>query len=160
MAKQIMPGKGVPFPIEDWPSVVVQGLTILNRNNWFPAMTLMIGNPGETDEDTKATLDLIYEVERRGLFAFFIPSIFTPLHDTRMADAKGRDRDAAADAAAVAAHDEVLEDEPAARAGELVGADGVAPGLDRAVALEAAQAERPELHLAAADVRQRAAGDA
>jgi hypothetical protein len=89
MAKQIMPGKGVPFPIDDWPSVVVQGLTILNRNNWFPAMTLMIGNPGETDEDTKATLDLIYEVERRGLFAFFIPSIFTPLHDTRMANRTG-----------------------------------------------------------------------
>jgi hypothetical protein len=36
------------------------------------------------DDDVKATLDLIYEVERRGLFAFFIPSIFTPLHDTRM----------------------------------------------------------------------------
>jgi radical SAM superfamily enzyme YgiQ (UPF0313 family) len=89
MAKQIMPGKGVPFPIDDWPSVVVQGLTVLNRNNWFPAMTLMIGNPGETDEDTKATLDLIYEVERRGLFAFFIPSIFTPLHDTRMAHRTG-----------------------------------------------------------------------
>ena len=35
------------------------------------------------------TLDLIYEVERRGLFAFFIPSIFTPLHDTRMEDKKG-----------------------------------------------------------------------
>jgi tRNA A37 methylthiotransferase MiaB len=56
----------------------------LNANNWFPAMTLIVGNPDETDEDVKATLDLIYEVERRGLFAFFIPSIFTPLHDTRM----------------------------------------------------------------------------
>jgi radical SAM superfamily enzyme YgiQ (UPF0313 family) len=89
MAKMIMPGKGVPFQIEDWPSVVVRGLEILNRNNWFPAMTLMIGNPGETDDDTKATLDLIYEVERRGLFAFFIPSIFTPLHDTRMATKTG-----------------------------------------------------------------------
>jgi hypothetical protein len=28
-------------------------------------------------------------VERRGLFAFFIPSIFTPLHDTRMEKAEG-----------------------------------------------------------------------
>ncbi len=84
MAKMIMPSKGVPFSIEDWPSVVVQGLTTLNENNWFPAMTLIVGNPDETDEDVKATLDLIYEVERRGLFAFFIPSIFTPLHDTRM----------------------------------------------------------------------------
>jgi radical SAM superfamily enzyme YgiQ (UPF0313 family) len=28
-------------------------------------MTLIIGNPGETDEDVKDTIDLIYEVERR-----------------------------------------------------------------------------------------------
>jgi hypothetical protein len=52
-------------------------------------MTLMVGNPGETDEDCRATLDLICEVERRGLFAFFIPSIFTPLHDTRMEQQRG-----------------------------------------------------------------------
>jgi len=89
MAKQIMPSKGVPFPIEEWPSVLVRGLEVMNKNNWFPAMTLIIGNPGETDEDVKDTIDLIYEVERRGLFAFFIPSIFTPLHDTRMEYKKG-----------------------------------------------------------------------
>jgi hypothetical protein len=51
--------------------------------------TLIIGSPGETDEDTRATLDLVYEAERRNLFAFFIPSIFTPLHDTRMAEQEG-----------------------------------------------------------------------
>ncbi|MGA2591100.1 MAG: radical SAM protein, partial [Bryobacteraceae bacterium] len=89
MAKQIMPGKAVPFPIEEWPSVLIQGLTTLNRNNWFPVLTLMIGNPGETDADCRDTLDLLYEVERRGLFAFFVPSIFTPLQDTRLADAQG-----------------------------------------------------------------------
>jgi hypothetical protein len=89
MAKQIMPSKGVPFPIDEWPSVFVRGLEVMNKHNWFPAVTLIVGSPGETDEDVRATLDLIYEVERRGLFAFFIPSIFTPLHDTRMEDKKG-----------------------------------------------------------------------
>jgi len=89
MAKRIMPSKGVPFPIEEWPSVIIRGLEILNRNNWFPAMTLIIGSPGETDDDVRATLDLVYEVERRGLFAFFIPSVFTPLRDTRMAGEEG-----------------------------------------------------------------------
>ena len=89
VAKQIMPGKSAPFPIDEWPSVLIQGLTILNQNNWFPVITLMIGNPGETDDDCKATLDLLYEVERRGLFAFFVPSIFTPLHDTRMGTKQG-----------------------------------------------------------------------
>ncbi len=89
MAKMIMPCKGVPFSREDWPSVVLQGLTVLNRNNWFPAMTLMIGNPGETDEDVMATLDLLNEVESCGLFALFVPSIFTPLHNTKMANRTG-----------------------------------------------------------------------
>ena len=89
IARQIMPSKGVPFTIDDWPSIVVRGLEVLNANNWFPAMTLIVGSPGETDEDVKATLDLIYEVERRGLFAFFIPSVFTPLHDTRMEQQQG-----------------------------------------------------------------------
>jgi len=84
MAKQIMPSKGVPFSIEDWPSVLLEGLRILNENNWFPVMTLIVGNPGETDDDVRATLDVVYEMERRGLFAFLVPSIFTPLHDTRM----------------------------------------------------------------------------
>ena len=87
--KRIMPSKAVPFPIDEWPSVVIRGLEILNKNNWFPAMTLIVGSPDETDDDVRATLDLIYEVERRGLFAFFIPSIFTPLHDTRMEKKKG-----------------------------------------------------------------------
>ena len=84
IAKQIMASKGVPFQAEDWPSVVLEGLRVLNENNWFPAMTLIVGSPGEQDEDVEATLDLVYEMERRGLFAFLIPSIFTPLHDTRM----------------------------------------------------------------------------
>ncbi|HWP43392.1 MAG TPA: radical SAM protein [Blastocatellia bacterium] len=89
MARKIMPSKGVPFSIDDWPSVVLEGLRILNENNWFPMMTLIVGNPGETDEDVMETLDLIYEIERRGLFAFLVPSIFTPLHDTRMEKERG-----------------------------------------------------------------------
>ena len=84
MAKKVMPSKGVPFNIEDWPSVAINGLEILNRNNWFPMLTLMVGNPGETDEDVKATLDLVFEIERRGLFGFLVPSVFTPLEGTRM----------------------------------------------------------------------------
>ena len=57
IAKRIMPSKAVPFPIDEWPSVVIRGLEILNKHNWFPAMTLIVGSPDETDEDVKATLD-------------------------------------------------------------------------------------------------------
>ncbi len=89
MAKKIMPSKAVPFSIDDWPSVVLEGLRIANENNWFPMLTLMVGNPGETDQDVMDTLDVVYEIERRGLFGFLVPSIFTPLHDTRMQNEHG-----------------------------------------------------------------------
>lgn len=89
MARQIMPSKGVPFSVDEWPSVVLEGLRVANQNNWFPLMTLMVGNPGETDQDVRETLDLVYEMERRDLFAFLVPSVFTPLHDTRMAHQTG-----------------------------------------------------------------------
>ena len=58
MAKQVMPSKGVPFPIEEWQSVFIRGLEVMNKHNWFPAATLIVGNPGETDEDFAETRDL------------------------------------------------------------------------------------------------------
>jgi radical SAM superfamily enzyme YgiQ (UPF0313 family) len=89
IARQIMAGKALPFDIKDWPHIVLNGLEILNRNNWFPVCTLIIGSPGETDEDSMATLDLLYEAERRGLHCMWVPSIFTPLVRTRMEDREG-----------------------------------------------------------------------
>jgi radical SAM superfamily enzyme YgiQ (UPF0313 family) len=89
IARQIMAGKALPFDIGDWPHIVLNGLEILNRNNWFPVCTLIVGSPGETDEDSMATLDLLSEVERRGLHCMWVPSIFTPLVKTRMEHGEG-----------------------------------------------------------------------
>jgi radical SAM superfamily enzyme YgiQ (UPF0313 family) len=89
IAKKIMAGKALPFDIKDWPHIVLNGLEVLNRNNWFPVCTLIVGSPDETDEDSKATLDLIYEAERRGLHCMWVPSIFTPLVRTRMEHGEG-----------------------------------------------------------------------
>ena len=89
VAKQIMAGKALPFDIGDWPHIVLNGLEVLNRNNWFPVCTLIVGSPGETDEDSMATLDLLYGAERRGLHCMWVPSIFTPLVRTRMEHGEG-----------------------------------------------------------------------
>lgn len=89
LAKKMMAGKALPFDVADWPALVIEGLTILNRNNWIPVMTLIVGSPDETAEDLMATLDLLHELERRRLNAFLIPSIFTPLKFTRMESARG-----------------------------------------------------------------------
>jgi radical SAM superfamily enzyme YgiQ (UPF0313 family) len=89
IAKKIMAGKSLPFDVKHWPQVVLEGLEVLNRNNWFPVCTLIVGSPDETDEDSMATLDMLYEAERRGLYCMWVPSIFTPLVRTRMEKAEG-----------------------------------------------------------------------
>ena len=152
MAKAIMASKGVPFSIDDWPSVVLEGLRVLNENNWFPVMTLIVGSPGETDTDVEETLDLVYEMERRKLFAFLVPSIFTPL--ARHADGKerGRYRNPEADAPAVAVVNEMLEVESSARSIQLVGSHGMAHWVPGDVAYEVAQDKWTQLHLAAVHV--------
>lgn len=89
IARKIMAGKSLPFDVKHWPHVVLEGLEVLNRNNWFPVCTLIVGSPDETDEDSQATLDMLYEAERRGLYCMWVPSIFTPLVRTRMEKAEG-----------------------------------------------------------------------
>jgi radical SAM superfamily enzyme YgiQ (UPF0313 family) len=89
IARKIMAGKSLPFDVADWPHVVLEGLEVLNRNNWFPVCTLIVGSPDETDEDSKATLDMLHEAERRGLYCMWVPSIFTPLTKTRLEKAEG-----------------------------------------------------------------------
>ena len=63
----------------------------MNRNNWYPVVpTLILGSPDETDEDTKATLDLLSARPSGGISSrSFVPSIFTLLQDTRMAGHEG-----------------------------------------------------------------------
>jgi radical SAM superfamily enzyme YgiQ (UPF0313 family) len=41
--KEFMNGKGYPFRPEQWPDVVLKGMEILNRNNWFPFCTWIPG---------------------------------------------------------------------------------------------------------------------
>jgi len=135
--------------------VLIQGLTVLNRNNWFPVMTLMIGSPGETDDDCKATLDLLYEVERRGLFAFFRPSIFTPLEDTRLGKQQGvqESRELTALQWQIMMKCWKMSVKSALHIG---GTHGVARRRNLPLAVEAPQVERAELHVAAAVIRERA----
>ena len=65
---------------------MVEGIHIMNENNWFPVLTFIVGLPNETDEDLEESLDLLYRL--RNFKALFIPSLFTPLDETRMADGR------------------------------------------------------------------------
>ncbi len=77
-----MKGKAYPYKANQWRDVVVKGMEILNRHNWFPFCTFIIGLPGETDEDTKQSLDMLYDL--RHAKGMFVPTFFVTLEDTRM----------------------------------------------------------------------------
>jgi len=77
-----MKGKAYPYKAHQWRDVVLKGMETLNRYNWFPFCTFIIGLPGETEADTKESLDLLYDL--RHAKGTFVPTFFVPLEDTRM----------------------------------------------------------------------------
>jgi radical SAM superfamily enzyme YgiQ (UPF0313 family) len=80
--KQYMKGKGYPYRPEQWPDVVLKGMEILNKHNWFPFCTWIIGLPGETPEDSKESLDLLFALKDAKWCV--VPTFFVPLEDTRL----------------------------------------------------------------------------
>src|SRR5207244_12109816 len=45
LAASTMSGKALPFDIKDWQEIVVEGMNILNENNWFPVCSYIVGLP-------------------------------------------------------------------------------------------------------------------
>lgn len=82
--EKYMKGKSYPFRPQQWPDVVLKGMEILNKNNWFPFCTFVLGLPGETREDTKQSLDLLHAL--KGAKWCAVPTLFVPLDDTRLGD--------------------------------------------------------------------------
>ncbi len=82
-----MKGKAYPYKAHQWHDVVLKGMEILNRHNWFPFCTFILGLPGETNEDTKQSLDLLYDL--RHAKGMFVPTFFVPLENTRMEQTHG-----------------------------------------------------------------------
>jgi radical SAM superfamily enzyme YgiQ (UPF0313 family) len=85
--KQFMRGKSYPFRPEQWPDVVMKGMEIMNRANWFPMCTFILGLPGETPADTRESLDLLHSLKDAKWCV--IPTLFVPLGDTRMEKQEG-----------------------------------------------------------------------
>ncbi|MFB6253532.1 MAG: radical SAM protein [Halobacteriaceae archaeon] len=72
LINKYLKGKPLPFRVEEWPDVVDQAIRILNENYIYPACTLIVGLPEETDEDVQQTIDLIERLNDTS-------SIFAPL---------------------------------------------------------------------------------
>jgi radical SAM superfamily enzyme YgiQ (UPF0313 family) len=77
-----MKGKAYPYRAAQWRDVVLKGMETLNKHNWYPFCTFIIGLPGETERDTKESLDLLFDL--RDAKGMFVPTWFVPLEHTRM----------------------------------------------------------------------------
>jgi radical SAM superfamily enzyme YgiQ (UPF0313 family) len=77
-----MKGKAYPYKARQWRDVILKGMEILNKHNWYPFCTFIIGLPGETEEDTKESLNLLFDL--RDAKGMFVPTWFVPLENTRM----------------------------------------------------------------------------
>lgn len=75
--KKYMEGKPKPFNPNNWYELVKEGINILNDNYWYPVCSLMIGLPGEKEEDIIKTINLVDDLKQNKLFYFI--SYFVPI---------------------------------------------------------------------------------
>ncbi len=81
LMKKYMKGKALPYSVDTWPELVVQGVGIMNDYDWWPLCTIMTGQPDETEEDVRATLDLIDDLRNHNAKMFYTPVLFIPLKE-------------------------------------------------------------------------------
>ncbi|GBC74577.1 MULTISPECIES: B12-binding domain-containing radical SAM protein [Candidatus Nitrosocaldus] len=79
LIRRHMPYKVKPFTPEEWPWLVREGIKLLNENYFFVANTLIIGLPGEQDDDVKETIELVKELD--GMATVVAPMFYTDYHD-------------------------------------------------------------------------------
>ncbi len=82
MMKKHMPAKPAPFPVEKWPEVVEEALSLLHENLITPAATLVVGLPGETEDDVIATTELVENL--RPYRCLIVPMFFVPMGPSRL----------------------------------------------------------------------------
>ncbi|KYH37583.1 MAG: radical SAM protein [Candidatus Hecatellales archaeon B24] len=72
-----MPGKVKPFKPEEWPDLVEQAFGICQDSLWIPCGTLVLGLPGETEEDVYMTIELMDRL--KPYKSIIVPLFFVPI---------------------------------------------------------------------------------
>lgn len=86
--KQYMRRKAWPLKIDNWQQIVCEGIAAFNENSIYPLCTIIIGWPGETEEDSVQTAKLVEELHDQGAVIFFTPIIFIPIEKTPLGKSK------------------------------------------------------------------------
>jgi radical SAM superfamily enzyme YgiQ (UPF0313 family) len=77
-----MKGKVYPFQPEDWPHIVREGFHLFHQNHIVCCSTLILGLPGEEEEDVRMTIDLVKSLHP--CQSIIVPLLFTPMETTRL----------------------------------------------------------------------------
>ena len=64
LISRYMENKPKPFSTDEWPQILLEATYIFNKYYWYPAYTIIIGLPGETDEDDMETVSLVITMEK------------------------------------------------------------------------------------------------
>lgn len=72
---RIAPGKPKPFNYEKWSEIVEEAIVILNDAGWWVCATIIIGLPGETEEDVELNIRLVEKLSSYNVFIFPLPFI-------------------------------------------------------------------------------------
>ena len=72
-----MPGKALPFKPKEWPDVVEQAFGICMDSDWVPCGTLILGLPGEEEEDILKTIELMDRL--KNYKSLIVPLFFVPI---------------------------------------------------------------------------------
>ncbi len=86
-----MKGKAYPFKAEEWPDVVKDGFKIFTDNHIIPCSTIILGLPGETDDDIQKTINLVKAL--RPYKSVIVPIIFTAMQTTKLENEKSIQKD-------------------------------------------------------------------
>jgi radical SAM superfamily enzyme YgiQ (UPF0313 family) len=74
---KFMRGKPKPYGPEQWPDIVASAFEILTSNGLIPAATLVVGLPGEEQNDLVQTIELVKRLKE--FPSIIVPLFFVPL---------------------------------------------------------------------------------
>jgi len=81
LASKVMPAKAAPYGIERWWDVVLESCSIMHEIKLIPAITIIVGIPGETPDDVVQTIELIERM--RPYRSLIVPLFYVPMSHIR-----------------------------------------------------------------------------
>jgi radical SAM superfamily enzyme YgiQ (UPF0313 family) len=82
LMRQLMGGKFQPMGDTPWPEIVMSAMKICNEQHWVPTASVMLGLPGENEDDLRETDTLVTRLIADNYRFIFAPLLFVPVPAT------------------------------------------------------------------------------